>query len=121
MASKPPISVGDIAYAERLAQVIGAAFARDALNRAVMLTTDGSPNDAQITVERRADFLLPSIRSKAAHGALLVEAGDWAAVALWGGTGLARAVSATGEGVKPPCILYVLAPWRCVSQEPEQS
>lgn len=83
MASKPPISVGDIAYAERLAQVIGAAFARDALNRAVMLTTDGSPNDAQITVERRADFLLPSIRSKAAHGALLVEAGDWAAVALW--------------------------------------
>lgn len=83
MASKPLISVGGVSYAERVAQIIGSAFARDALNRAIMLTTDGLPNNAQITVDRRASHLLLGIREKAVHGALLVEAGDWAAVALW--------------------------------------
>ena len=85
MASKPivPITTGKEDYAERLASVIGSAFARDALNRAVVLTKDSLPNDSEISDERRAEHFLPHIRNQAKNGAVLVESGNWAAVALW--------------------------------------
>jgi hypothetical protein len=83
MELQPVISIGNEAYAEQLALVVGSAFVSDALNRAKLLTVDSMTNDAEITVERRASYFLPTIRQKALHGALLVEAANWAAVALW--------------------------------------
>lgn len=81
--SLPPITVGKDEYAERVAQVIAEAFAGDALNRAAILSKDSLPNDTVISRERWIEHVLPSIQSKVAVGAHLVEAGDWAAVALW--------------------------------------
>ncbi|CZR67880.1 uncharacterized protein PAC_17779 [Phialocephala subalpina] len=85
MASKslPPITVGKDEYAERIAHVIADAFAGDALNRAAVLSLDSLPNDAEIPRERRIKHFLPSIKTRVGLGAHLVEAGDWAAVALW--------------------------------------
>ena len=81
--SLPPITVGNEEYAERIANVISEAFARDPLSRAALLSLDSLPNDAEIPTERRIKHFLPGIKKKAASGALLVEAGNWAAVALW--------------------------------------
>lgn len=85
MASKSilPITTGKEDYAERLAGVVGSAFARDALNRAVILAKDSLPNDAEISGERRAQHFLPLIKNQAGNGGILVEAGNWAAVAVW--------------------------------------
>ncbi|TVY80743.1 Uncharacterized protein LSUE1_G002553 [Lachnellula suecica] len=85
MATKilPPITIGSIGRAEQIAHVICKAFAGDALNRAAILSLDSSPNDTVISLERCIQHFIPSIKNKAASGALLVEAGDWAAVALW--------------------------------------
>lgn len=79
----PPITVGTDEYAERIADVLAEAFANDALNRAAVLSSDSLPNDVKIPKERRIKHFLPSIRTRVALGAHLVEAGDWAAVALW--------------------------------------
>ena len=79
----PPITVGNDEYVERLTKVIGEAFARDALNRASILSADSLPNDAEISTSRRVKHFLPGIKRRAASGAFLVEAGDWAAVAIW--------------------------------------
>ena len=48
-----------------------------------MLQLDDLPNDADITDERRFKHFLPNIKSGAAAGATLVEAGNFAAVAAW--------------------------------------
>lgn len=84
MASKSniPITTGKEDY-DRLASVIGSAFARDALNRAVILTRDSLPNDAEISDEYRTQHFLPLVRTQAENGGVLVEAGNWAAVAVW--------------------------------------
>lgn len=81
--SLPPIDVVNAQYASRITSVLAKAFASDALNRAAILTLDSLPNDAVIPTDRWIKHLLPSIEKKAASGALLVEAGDWAAVGLW--------------------------------------
>jgi len=85
MASRtlPPIKIVNVDQSEQFASVIGEAFAGDALGRANILSRDGLPNDAKIPIERRIKQFLPLIQSKASDGAILVEAGDWAAVALW--------------------------------------
>ncbi|KAF8853230.1 hypothetical protein BDZ45DRAFT_629291 [Acephala macrosclerotiorum] len=79
----PSITVGTEEYADRVADVIAEAFADDALNRAAVLSSDSLPKDAKIPKARRVKHFLPSIRTRVALGAHLVEAGDWAAVALW--------------------------------------
>lgn len=79
----PPATVGGEEYAERVTAVVGAAFAGDAINRAVVLQIDSLPSDAEISNERRVEHFLPNIRKRSASGVLLVEAGDWAAVAAW--------------------------------------
>lgn len=79
----PSITVGGVGYAERVATVISAAFAKDALNRAVLLLLDSLPNSADVSIERRARHFLPNIKSKSESGTHLVEAGDWAATAAW--------------------------------------
>ena len=79
----PPITTGKDEYSERLASVIASAFAGDALNRAALLSSDKLPNGVEISAERRTQHFLPSIKKKAASGAILAEAGDWAAAALW--------------------------------------
>ena len=79
----PPITTGSEEYAERFATVIGAAFASDALNRAVLLIKDDLPNDAVLSDERRAQHFFAGIKNKAETGGILVEAANFAAVAVW--------------------------------------
>jgi hypothetical protein len=79
----PRVTTGGGDYVERLVNVIAAAFAGDPLNRAVILYSDSLPNDAKIRHERRVEHFLPSTLSKASSRAILVEAGNWAAAALW--------------------------------------
>lgn len=81
--SLPLITVGNIEYAERVANVLGSAFAVDALSRAAILFRDSLPNHAEIPLERRIEHLASNIRNRANAGAHLVEAGDWAAVPVW--------------------------------------
>lgn len=83
MVTKPFLNIWDEACAERAAETVASAFEEDALYRAILLTTDSLCNDAKISTERRAEYLIPRIREKMRRGALLVEAGNWAAVALW--------------------------------------
>jgi hypothetical protein len=79
----PPVTTGSGEYVERLVDVIAAAFAGDALNRAIILHSDSLPNDAEISHERRVEHFLRSTKSKVSSGGILVEAGNWAAAALW--------------------------------------
>ena len=78
-----PTTFGGEEYAERFTNVTAAAFAGDSLNRAIVLELDDLPNDADITDERRFKQFFPIIKSSAAAGAILVEAGNFAAVAGW--------------------------------------
>ena len=79
----PRVTTGNGDYADRLTNVIAAAFAGDALNRAVVLYSSSLPNDAEITHERLVEHFLSGVKSKAASGGILAEAGNWAAAALW--------------------------------------
>ena len=79
----PRVTTGGGDYVERLVNVMAAAFAGDPLNRALILHSDSMPNDAEIRHERRVEHFLPSTKSKASSGGILVEAGNWAAAALW--------------------------------------
>ncbi|KAF5858057.1 hypothetical protein ETB97_004926 [Aspergillus alliaceus] len=82
-AKLPVVTVGGEAYAERAANIISEAFAHDALNRAMIITSYSLSNEVGVSVERRTYHFLSSIRRKVRDGGLLVEAGNWAAVALW--------------------------------------
>jgi len=77
------ITVGKQEYAEHLADVIAAAFDGDALNRANILYQDSAPNDTVISQERWLKRWIPNIKKKIEAGAQAVEAGNWAAAALW--------------------------------------
>jgi hypothetical protein len=68
---------------EHFMTVISAAFAGDALNRAAMLYSSSLPNSTAFTQKQVEDYFRPSTVKKAGSGAILLEAGDWAAVALW--------------------------------------
>lgn len=57
---------------DRFATVLSAAFAGDSLNRAFILDAQSLSNDTHISIERRAEFFLPNITSKATNGAILV-------------------------------------------------
>jgi hypothetical protein len=79
----PRVTTGSGDYVERLVNLMAAAFARDPLNRAMILYSDSLPNDAEIGHERWVEHFLPSTKNKASSGGILVEAGNWAAAALW--------------------------------------
>jgi hypothetical protein len=79
----PRVTTGDGNYADRLANVLAAAFAGDALNRAVIRHSDSLPNDAEISHERWVEHFISSTKSKIACGGIAIEAGNWAAAALW--------------------------------------
>ena len=70
-------------YIERFADVIGASFVNESLNRWIMLYTESLPNDTILTPEKIAQHLLPDIKKKVEAGASIAEAGDWAAAAQW--------------------------------------
>lgn len=79
----PRVTVGGPEYANRVADVMTAAFSRDPLTRYLFIQPDSSwPSD---TIPR--DFLVPhfqkSVSDRAKAGAELAEAGDFAAAALW--------------------------------------
>jgi hypothetical protein len=79
-APSPTITVGGQEYAEPLADVIAGAFESDPLNRYIVLSGDPSLNDVK---EKRKEGILGRIKNRAEAGAHLVEAGNWAAAALW--------------------------------------
>jgi hypothetical protein len=85
MSSNPqiPITIGGAEYVEPLASLLAAAFVNDPINRYIILSTDDIPNDAVITQERRVEGFLPRLRARAEAGPHFVEAGNWAAAALW--------------------------------------
>lgn len=68
---------------EPFMRVIGVAFGSYPVSRHYILHIENLPNDAPISIERQIQHFTPSVISKAAVGAHLVEAGGWAAVALW--------------------------------------
>jgi hypothetical protein len=77
------VTVGGEEYAERVADVIAAAFANDALNYYIITHIDSAPAGTVVTQQRRIDHFLPGIRKKVAAGGQLVEAGNWVGAALW--------------------------------------
>jgi hypothetical protein len=79
----PRLTTGGGEYVERLSNLMAAAFARDPLNRATILYSNSLPNNAEISHERWVEHFLSSTKNKASSGGILVEAGNWAAAALW--------------------------------------
>jgi hypothetical protein len=70
-------------YIERFANVIGASFVNEPLNRWITLYNESLPNDTILTPEKVAQHFLPDIKKKVEAGASIAEAGDWAAAAQW--------------------------------------
>ncbi|KAL4969028.1 uncharacterized protein BDV14DRAFT_196347 [Aspergillus stella-maris] len=100
----PAVTVGGPEYAERIAEVISAAFSRSLLIAYLLR----KPDSAWPTDDIPADIIGPHFRNKvttrAGLGAELVEAGDFAAVAVWFPPG----ISTPTEGVTDPKLLDYL-------------
>jgi hypothetical protein len=68
----------------RFAQVIGAAFSNDALNRYLFLGRESQPDHPKLSQpDLRVEFWLPLITTRHKNGGVLVQTYDFAAVALW--------------------------------------
>ena len=78
-----PLTVGTHEYVEPLANLFTAAFTSDALERAGILYQDSTPNDELIPKERWFNHWIENIRIKIDSGGQIMEAGNWAAAALW--------------------------------------
>lgn len=70
-------------YVEPLARVAAAAFSNDVFVRSIILYEDSAPNDTVISQERWLKHWIPNIAKKIDRGAQIIEAGNWAAAALW--------------------------------------
>jgi hypothetical protein len=77
------ITMGKHEYVENLADVFAAAFNGDALERAAVLYQNSAPNDAVISREQWVKHWTQNIKKKIEAGGQVVEAGNWAAAALW--------------------------------------
>lgn len=64
-------------------RVLAAAFASDAINRLFVSVEDGLALGAVISNNRREKVFLDSWGKRAHSGVEFVEAGDFAAVAIW--------------------------------------
>lgn len=77
------ITVGKHEYIEQLASVLARAFANDPLTRCGILYEDSAPNDTVVSPDRWTKFWIPNITNKINTGGQIIEAGNWAAAALW--------------------------------------
>jgi len=82
-ASSVKLTVGGEEYISQMANVIGLAFLNDPVARYFYLTEDNLPNDAVISHERRARGTAERLKKRIVTGPHLVEAGNWAAGAVW--------------------------------------
>ncbi len=68
----------------QFAQVVGAAFSNDYLNRYLFLGRESRPDHPKLSdADLRAEYWLPPITNRLKSGGILVQTYDWAAVALW--------------------------------------
>jgi len=79
----PALTIGGIEYIPRVSQILASAFANDPLARYIYLSGDDLPNDAIITQERREKGFVERLTGRIVTGPHLVEAGGWAACAVW--------------------------------------
>lgn len=77
------LTVGGEDYITRMSEVIAAAFLNDPIARYFYLTEDDLPNDAEVSVERRARGTAERLEKRIVVGPHLVEAANWAAGAVW--------------------------------------
>jgi hypothetical protein len=77
------ITMGKHEYVEKLADVFAVAFNGDALERAAVLYQHSALNDAVISREQWVKHWTQNIKKKIEAGGQVVEAGNWAAAALW--------------------------------------
>lgn len=79
-----PASTKKAENVHRFTQVIAAAFSNDALNRYILLGRESHPDHPKLAqFDSRVQHWLPLVTTRAEKGGILVEAHDWAAVALW--------------------------------------
>lgn len=79
----PAIAIGGVEYVEKFTGVAAAAFAADPFTRRFISENDNLQAAAILTPSRLYEHFLPLIKGSAESGAELVEAGDWAGIALW--------------------------------------
>lgn len=80
--SLPIVTTGSSSgYIERFANVIGASFVDEPLNRWITLYNEALPNNTILTPENIAHHFLPDIRKKVEAGAPIADAGNCAAAA----------------------------------------
>lgn len=77
------ITVGGEEYIRRASEVIAAAFLNDPIARYFYLNDDNLPNDAEVSLERRARGTADRLKTRIVVGPHLVEAANWAAAAVW--------------------------------------
>lgn len=77
------ITVGGAEYIAPMAKLLAPAFADDPVGRYLYLSEDDLPNDAIVSNERREDGFVSRLTLRMATRPHLVEAGDWAAGAVW--------------------------------------
>ncbi|RAO66336.1 uncharacterized protein BHQ10_002348 [Talaromyces amestolkiae] len=82
MASVLTTTGGD-EYVGRVAEVIAAAFSNSIFTAYLHRTSESTWPSTQVPIEILRPYFEKSIAHRVLHGAELVEAGNWAAVAVW--------------------------------------
>ena len=82
-AASVKLTVGGAEYVPRMANIIALAFQKDPIGRYLYLTEGNLPNDADIPHETRVQSTQGRLEKRIVVGPQLVEAGDWAAGAVW--------------------------------------
>lgn len=80
-----PITTGGLEYADRVGAVIAAAFSRSPYVAYTLRGAESTPwpSTEPIPSETIVPHYQCAVAKKASMGAELVEAGNWAAVAVW--------------------------------------
>jgi hypothetical protein len=80
----PPVTTNnDDLYIQKTSAIMAAAFENDALERYVTIASDNLPNSTVIPPERHLKHFTTSIAEKVKAGAIVSEAGNWGAAAIW--------------------------------------
>ncbi|KAL4973829.1 hypothetical protein BDW66DRAFT_168303 [Aspergillus desertorum] len=110
---KPAITTGGPEYAERVADVIAAAFASSHFTAYVLRNPESTWASDSIPESIIGPHFRKSITSRAETGAILVEAGGFAAVAVWFPPGL----SISTAGATDPRMLEFREKFARVKEE----
>lgn len=77
------LTVGGAEYIPRIAKLLATAFADEPVGRYINLSSNNLPNEATISQERREQAFIERLTGRIVANPLLIEAGDWAAGAVW--------------------------------------